>query len=387
MNFGKKIINKWHIDPKAAFLNHGSYGACPIAVLQKQNEIRERMERQPCEFLGRDVWEGLIEDSLEKVGSFVSARGRDMAFVDNATTGANSVLRSLDFNPGDELVTTSHVYGAVRATMDFVALKSGAIVKEAQVPFPPKSEDEIINSIESALTEKTKFLLIDHIASASATIFPVKRIVDMAHDKNIRVFVDGAHAIGQIELDIPSLGADWYVTNAHKWLYAPKGCALLWTSPEMQDETHPTVISWGYHGKEGYSTEFLWQGTRDLSPWLSTDSAIDFYESFGSSNVKKYMHNLAWGSAEMLAKEWGVDLNLERGMFASMVPIPIPGNVCGGDDERVSIVKRLWEKHKVEVAVTDPSSSDQLWIRISAQIYNEESDYQKLSIAVKEEFL
>ncbi len=143
MNFGKKIIDKWHIDPDVAFLNHGSYGACPIPVLQKQNEIRERMEMQPCEFLGRDVWEGLIEESLEKAGSFVSAHGKDMAFVDNATTGANSVLRSLDFNPGDELVTTSHVYGAVRATMDFVALKSGEIVKEAQVPFPAKSEDEI----------------------------------------------------------------------------------------------------------------------------------------------------------------------------------------------------------------------------------------------------
>ncbi|MBG97839.1 aminotransferase [bacterium] len=385
MKFGKKIINKWHIDPEIAFLNHGSYGACPISVLQKQNEIRERMEKQPCRFLGREVWEGLVEESLEKAGSFVSASGKDMAFVDNATTGANSVLRSLEFKPGDELVTTSHVYGAVRATMDFVALNSGAIVKEAIVPFPAKSENEIVDSIESALTSKTRFLLVDHIASASATIFPVKKIVDMAHDKGIKVFVDGAHAIGQIELDIPSLGADWYVTNAHKWLYAPKGCALLWTSPEMQEKTHPTVISWGYHGKEGYSTEFLWQGTRDFSPWLSVNSAIDFYESFGSGDVKEYMHNLAWDSAQMLAKEWNVDLNLERKMFASMVPIPIPGSISGGDDERVSIVKRLWEKHKVEVAVTDPS--DRLWIRISAQIYNEKSDYRRLSVAVKEEFL
>jgi len=385
MKFGKEIIGNWHLDPAASFLNHGSYGACPIPVLKSQSKWRERMEFQPCQFFGRDVWEGLIEDSLKEVGLFVSARGEDIAFIDNATTGVNSVLRSMDFNPGDELVTTSHVYGAVKATMDFVAIQTGAIVKEVNIPFPPKSNDEIINHIESALTSKTKLLLIDHIASGSATIFPVAEIAKMAHDKGIRILVDGAHAIGQIKLDIPSLGADWYITNAHKWLYAPKGCALLWTSPEWQEQTHPTVISWGYHGNEGYSREFLWQGTRDLSPWLSIGAAIDFYKSFGEDDVKSYMHNLAWDSAEMLAGEWGVELGLNRDMFASMVPIPLPGRVKGGDEEMVEIVKTLWKKYKVEVAITSPTEC--ISARISAQIYNEKSDYQRLSDAVKAEFM
>ncbi len=385
MKFGKRIIDNWHLDPDSSFLNHGSYGACPLPVLKSQSEWRQRMEVQPCKFLGRDVWEGLVEESLEKAGSFVSSEGKDMAFVDNATTGVNCVLRSMKFNPGDELVTTTHVYGAVKATMDFVALQNGAIVKEINVPFPAKSNQEIIEHIESSLGARTKLLLIDHIGSASATIFPVKEIAEIAHRKGIKVLVDGAHAIGQIDLDIPSLGVDWYVTNAHKWLYAPKGCALLWTSPEHQDSTHPTVISWGYHGKEGYSTEFLWQGTRDLSPWLAINSAIDFYKGFGEAEVKSYMHNLAWSSAEMIAEEWGVELNLKKDMFASMVPIPLPGTVKGGDEERIELVKMLWEKYQVEVAITDPT--DFLWARISAQIYNEESDYKRLAEAVKAELM
>ena len=385
MKFGKKIIDNWHLDPSASFLNHGSFGACPIPVLKSQSKWRERMESQPCQFLARDVSEGLVEDSLKKVGLFVSARGEDMAFIDNATTGVNSVLRSMKFNPGDELVTTSHIYGAVKATMDFVATQTGSIVKEVKIPFPARSDEEIINHIESALNSNTKLLLIDHIASASATIFPVEEIAKMAHDKGVKVLVDGAHAIGQIDLDIPSLGVDWYVTNAHKWLYSPKGCALLWTSEELQKDTHPTVISWGYHGNEGYSSEFLWQGTRDFSPWLSVGAAIDFYKSFGEDDVKSYMHSLAWDSAEMLAGEWGVELGLNRGMFASMVPIPLPGYVKGEDEEMVEIVRTLWKKYKVEVAITAPSGY--ISARISAQIYNEKSDYERLADAIKTEFM
>ena len=277
----KEIRDLFMIDKSITFLNNGSFGATPKFVLEYQDAIRQRMELQPVNFMVQQLPK-LLRDSLQMIAPFIGANADDLAFVDNATTGANTVIQSLvhSWKKGDEILTTNHVYGAVRTTLQHATSIMGARLIEAHVPFPISDDQECINAIKKRLNKKTKLLVIDHITSPTGIIFPIKEIIAECKKNKIPVFVDGAHAPGMIPLNLNELDADWYTGNCHKWLFAPKGCALLWTHPKHQHMMHPTVISHGY--MQGYKQEFDWTGTKDHSAYIASPLGLSFHQAMDS---------------------------------------------------------------------------------------------------------
>jgi isopenicillin-N epimerase len=234
----------WTIDPRAIYLNHGSFGACPRVVQEKQSQLRVRLEAQAVQFFLRDL-EAMHDEALAALGAFVGADPADMAFVPNASTGVNAVLRSLRFEPGDELLTTDHTYGACRDALDWIAERAGARVVTAPVPFPIRGADEVEAAVLGAVTARTRLALLDHVTSPTGLIFPVARLVGALAERRIDTLIDGAHAPGMVPLDLRAIGAAYYTGNCHKWLCAPKGAGFLHVRRDRQAGIVPTTVSHG----------------------------------------------------------------------------------------------------------------------------------------------
>ena len=375
MQFGKSSRSQWLLEENCVFLNHGSFGATPKVVLDAQTRWRQRLEIQPVRFMTQELPDALRSAAAELAG-FVGAKGEDIVFVENATAGINAVVRSLSFVPGDLIVTTNHVYGAVRKTLEFVCQRTGAKLIETRVPFPISNEAEIVAAIATQLNPKVKLLAIDHITSPTALIFPVAEIIRLAKLQNIPVLVDGAHAPGMIPLHIESLNADWYVGNCHKWLFAPKGCGFLWTTPQRQQETHPTVISHGLGS--GYCHEFDWTGTRDFSAWLAVTEAIAFARQLGFAQIYTHNHNLAVWAGQLLVHAWGGRTTTPSSATGAMTTVQVPAKKSTYGHQELH--DYLWEFHRIEVPIIP--FANRLWVRISAQIYNEPSEYRLLAEAL-----
>jgi isopenicillin-N epimerase len=364
---GRAIRGAWRLDPDFVTVNHGSFGATPDCVLADQENWRRRMEAQPTRFMGT-VLPDALRASASRLASFVGARGEDIAFVDNATSGCNAVLRSLSFKPGDEILVLDQGYGAVRETVRFVTEQTGARMKVAALPFPNASDDDLITAIAAMLSSKTRIAVIDHITSASALVLPSDRIIATCHQRGVLVLIDGAHGPGQVAIDLQALGADWYTGNCHKWLCAPKGCGFLWTHPDRQRNTHPTVISHGFG--EGYLPEFDWTGTRDPSPFLSVGAAIDFHEQLGGASLRKRNICLAAEAASLVAKRLNTE-TINGGGAMRLVRLPVPLRT-GAQPLRAKLL----------LAGTDApvhAIGDALWLRLSAFAYNELDDYARLA--------
>jgi isopenicillin-N epimerase len=372
----------WGLDPGTVFLNHGSFGATPLAVLEAQAACRRRLEANPVAFLDRGL-EAEQTRAKAAVGRFLGARPEDFGFVTNATAGINAVLRSLPFAPGDELLTTDHVYGAVRRTLEFVAGRTGATVIEAPVPLPLVSADAVTDALDHAMSERTRLVVIDHVTSPTALVFPAKRIADLCAERGVELLVDGAHAPGMIDLDIARLGATYYAGNLHKWVCAPKGAGYLWVAPRRQADIHPGTIS--HHLGEGLVWEFGWQGTRDVTPWLCAPDAIDFMErTFGWDAVRRHNHDLAAWVQALLCGRWGVEAGspADGGLLGAMVTVPLPGDPTGQFETDRALQARLFEQYRIEIPVME--WSDRWWIRASCQVYNTPDQYETLADAVME---
>lgn len=234
----------WSLDPSVDFLNHGSFGACPVSVLAYQQQLRSRLEAEPVRFFERDS-ELLLDAAVQALVHFVGAAPVDRAFVANATTGVNAVLRSLTLAPGDELLVTDLAYNACRNALDYVAARAGTKVVVASVPFPPRNEDEVVGAFTGAATERTRLALVDHVSSSTALVMPIERIVAELAALGIETLVDGAHAPGMVDVDLTELGAGYYTSNYHKWMCAPKGAGFLHVRRDLQHGVVPTVVSHG----------------------------------------------------------------------------------------------------------------------------------------------
>jgi isopenicillin-N epimerase len=329
------------IDPEVTFLNHGSYGACPAPVFERYQELQRELERNPVEFLGRRFHE-LTADARAALAAFVGARADDLAFVPNATSGLNAVIRSLRLEPGDEVLMTRHEYGAVTRTWEF----AGATLVYAEP-----------QELAAAIGPRTKAVSISHITSPTALVLPVEEICAAAREAGVLSIVDGAHAPGQLPLDLARLGADIYAGNCHKWLCAPKGSAFLWARPEHQSWIDPLVVSWGYD--EGFVRRHGWQGTRDPAAALAVPAAIEAHRSFDLERCRR----LAASFHDRLPPAGSTPAPQ---MWASELDTPDPE----------ALQRRLFDEHRIEVVVL--AWEGRSLLRVSIGPYNEAADVEKL---------
>ena len=379
----------WALDPAVTFLNHGSYGACPRAVLASQDAWRRRMEAEPVQFLGREL-PALLDSALERMAAFLGADAQDLAFVSNATSGVNTVLRSLRFEPGDELLTTNHAYNACRNALEFVASRWGARVVCAQVPFPIRDPGEVAEAVLSRVTPRTRLVLIDHVTSPTGLIFPVERIVAELRNRGIETLIDGAHAPGILPLHISAIGAGYYTGNGHKWLSGPKGSAFLWVRRDLHADIRPLTISHGANtprpDRSRFQAEFGWQGTQDPTAYLALPDAIDFMGGLfpgGWPELMRSNHKKALEGGRVLREALGIPMPAPESMIGSMVALPLP-DATGEDD---NLNARLFERYRIEVPVMPFPAWPKRLIRISAQAYNEPEEYVRLAEALSAEGL
>jgi isopenicillin-N epimerase len=386
--FGEAVRGEWPIEPGAIYLNHGTVGVAPRRVLAAQQAIREEIERHPSRFLLRELTSiGVgrpsgrvprMRQAAATVAEFLGARSEDLAFVDNATTGANAVLRSFPFEPGDEILVTDLGYGGVTNAATFAARQRGASIRVVTTPYPVRAAGDLTEAIVSALGPRTRLAVIDHITSQSSLILPLPEIAAACRVRGVAVLADGAHAPGAIALDIPSLGVDWYVANLHKWMWVPRASGILWAAPERQVGLHPAVVSWGLD--QGMSAEFDLPGTRDPSPHLAAPAAISLMKEHGVEEVRNYNHTLAWSGARRLAEHWDTPFEVPESMIGTMATLEMPERVGRTADEALSVRDRLLFDHNIEVQVH--SFRDRMHVRICGQIYNTMQEIDTLAEAV-----
>jgi isopenicillin-N epimerase len=384
------------LDPDLVFLNHGSFGACPRPVLAALQRWQHEMERNPVEFLGRRS-AALLGDARARLAAALGARAGDLVFMPNATTGVNAVARSLPLQPGDEVIATDHEYGACDAAWAHACRQRGARYRRVTVPLP-FDPATFVDRLLGAATPRTRAVFASHLSSTTALVFPVVELCRRARERGITSVVDGAHAPGQLALDLDAIGADYYAGNCHKWLCAPKGSAFLHARAEAQAVLEAPVVSWGYvaeepaaaagaggghtgfdayTGRTRFERRLQWQGTRDITPWLAVPAALDFLDAHDWPTQRARCHASAVALMHRVLARNGLAPIAPDDRFAQMVPIA----VRTGDPE--ALRRRLFERHRIEVPVT--THGGQCFVRVSVQAYNGEGDLHALEVALAAE--
>jgi isopenicillin-N epimerase len=370
----------WELAEDATFLNHGSFGACPKEVLAEQDRIRHAMERQPDLFFRRGVMPDhgatALRSAAAKLAAFVNADGGQLAFVENATAGVQAALRSVALSAGDRILITDHTYNAVRLMVEARCAETGAIPVVVRLPLPA-SADDVVASFAAAIAPSVRLAIVDHITSPTALLLPLERILPELRRFGARVVVDGAHAAGQIPLDLAALAPDWYVSNAHKWLFAPKGTAFLYASKDVCDITRPSVVS--HFIDMGFPRSFDWTGTRDNSAWLAIPAALKFFAALDPAAARAYQRRLLGICSELLfsigAREVA-PIDLCAAMRSFMLPQRRPATA----EDAVEIVRALWEGERIQAMAV--KFADALLLRVSSQVYVDEDDVRRLSAAL-----
>jgi isopenicillin-N epimerase len=381
----------WPLDPAVIYLNHGSLGSCPIPVLDAQRAWRDSMEQSPIEFLLRDYL-SKADHVRAVLGPLIGADPDDIALVTNATTAVNTVLRSITFQPGDELLTTNHEYNACLNALDVTAERTGARVVRAVVPFPVTDAADIVSPIVGAVTARTRLALISHVTSATGIVFPIREVVAALQARGVDVLVDGAHAPALLDLDVESIGAAYYAATCHKWVCSPKGTGLLHVRRDKQAEIRPLVISHGTNddrtSRSLFRREFDWQGSNDPSGFLSIPAAIDTLSGLvegGLAGLRQRNHELALRAMRMLSEVLDCPAPAPASMISAMVAAGIDHRF-GDDESGIRLDRSLRETFGIEVPVMrcrlDLDGPPRWLVRVSCQAYNDESDVEALRQAL-----
>lgn len=359
------------LTPDVIFLNHGSFGACPKPVFETYQRWQLELERQPVEFIGRRV-DGLLTSAREVLAKYVNCDVDNLIFVTNATAGINLVARSLRLQAGDEILATDREYGALDYTWQFVCEKTGARYMQPPLPVRPQSQEELVEAFWANVTPRTKVVFISHITSPTATTLPIKEICRRARQQGILSVVDGAHAPGQVPIDLKDLDADFYSGNCHKWLCAPKGSAFLYAQPQHHNTLEPLVISWGYVPGASFVQRNQQQGTRDTAAFLSVPAAIEFQAQHDWDGVRARCHELARQTRLRVAELTGVAPLLPDSTewFMQMACAPVPN--C----DPVVLQTRLREEFHIEIPVIHWKGI--VGVRASYQAYNTPEDMETL---------
>lgn len=381
IRYPSEFSHLWALDPGAIYLNHGSFGACPKYILEKQNEYRNMLEAQPMSFLVRQL-EGLMSSAKEKISAFVHADPADLVFVQNATAGVNTVFKSLHFEPGDEILISNHTYYACRMLLEYIAESTGAVIVEASYDIPIDSPSRITDALLSAVSKKTKICLIDHITSATALIQPVDEIVRELDKLGIDTMIDGAHSLGSIQLDINKTGAAYYTANCHKWLCSPKSAAILHVRKDRQKTMLPLIISHAGHKAEPFAERFFWQGTMDPSPVLCAADAIDYMASLmpgGWDEIMKRNHDMCIMARDIFCTELGLSPSCPAEMNAGMTTLELPafGDLAPPDYKNVDALQdRMFKEHDLELPLWYWSRPPRRTTRLSVQLYNSPEQFR-----------
>lgn len=386
------LASHWTLDPEVAFLNHGSFGACPAAVLDAQARYRARLEREPVTFLVREI-EALYDRARAALAQYVGADPGGLVFVANATTAVNTVLRSLTFDAGDELLFTNMGYGACANALHFVQSRFDAKVVIADVPFPLESADQIVEAIVDRVGDRTRIAVIDHITSPTALVFPIERIVQELESRGVLTLVDGAHAVGQVDLRLAELGAAFYTSNCHKWLCAPKGSAFLYVREDQRGRIHPLTISHGFRFEERERPrllhEFDWPGTHDPTPYLCVPDAIETMAGLvpgGWPQIRRRNHDLVVRARAIVCERLGLAPPCPEALLGAMATVILP------DATREPILtdagvldplqRELFEEEHLETWLFPYPAWPRRVLRLSAQLYNDLSEYERLADAL-----
>jgi isopenicillin-N epimerase len=396
LNNGYSVLaDFWMLDKNIIFLNHGSFGACPIPVLDEQLRFRKKLETEPLRFFVRE-YEEYYSKAQSALAEFTGCNAEDLVFVQNATIGVNTVLKSLDLKPGDEILFTNQIYPACRNTVLFLNETKGISFKEVEIKLPVSNKEEIINQIVEGVNEKTKIALIDHISSLPGMIFPVKEITEELNKRGVEVLIDGAHAPGMIPLNISEIKPDYYTGNCHKWLCTPKGSAFLYVNKNKQNNIHPLVTSRisleNGRYKSDFQLEFSWQGTLDTSAVLTIPFAIEFINSMnekGFQGLMKRNSELVFKAAEMICREFEIPMPYPEEMTGSIYGIPFFKD-AQIKSERINrrsyLQEKLFFEYNIEVMVSYWENPPDRLLRISAQAYNTFEQYEYLLSSLKKIF-
>ncbi len=379
------LRDQFLLDPTVIFLNHGSFGATPRPVFAAYQEWQRRLERQPVTFFQHELW-GSLRAAREALAAYVGAQPEDMVFVHNATFGVNVVARSLGLRPGDEILTTNHEYGACSNTWEYVCGKAGAQYVRQSIAVPVTSEAEIVEQLWAGVTEYTRVIYLSQITSPTALTLPVAAICARARAAGILTVVDGAHAPGQVPLDLDTLGADFYVGNLHKWFCAPKGAGFLWVRRELQPMIEPLIVSWGYgsernlHLESDFVSAITWQGTDDYFAYLSVPAALAFQAEHDWPALRARCHGLLRATLDRCVTELGLTMLCphDRHFYHQMASVTLPFQ-----DDLPAFKQRLYDRYRIEIPCT-------LWngrhlLRISVQGYNTQADLDALVEALRAE--
>jgi isopenicillin-N epimerase len=396
------LADHWSLDPEISFLNHGSFGACPTAVLAAQRAWQDRMEREPVRWFTEEL-EPAQDEARRRIGAFLGADPDDLAFVRNATTGVNTVLRSLCLEPGDRILAADHEYNAILNAAAFVAARDGATLDVASLPFPVDGPEAIIERVLDAVRPRTRIVVLSAITSPTAIVMPIVELAHALGDRGLEVLVDGAHAPGQVPVDIARLeaaGVSYWTGNAHKWLCAPKGSAVLWVRRDRQMAIRPLAISHGANDartdRSRFRLEFDWAGTDDWSAPLSIPAALDVMADLvpgGWPEIMARNQALAIGGRDLICDRLGIEPPTPDHMLGAMAAIPLPmdavASAARSPLDLDPIQAALMERHRIQVPIGpwptawtpghDPSAPSGRLLRISAQLYNSLGAYEELA--------
>jgi isopenicillin-N epimerase len=382
----------WRLDPDVTFLNHGSFGACPLPVLEAQRAMIDELEREPIAFLWTHFFERLDAARLE-FAAFLNADPEGLVFVPNATTGVSTVLRSLRFESGDELLTTNHEYNAILNAEAEVTRPAGARVVMAELPLEIESDAQALETILAAVTPRTRLAVLSHVTSPTATILPVADIVRELDARGIDTLVDAAHAPGMLPIEVDALGAAYWTANGHKWLCGPKGSGVLHVRADRRDRIHPLVISHGFNdlrsGRPRLWKEFDWTGTGDPTPYLALPVALRTIQALhpgGWPGVMRANHELVVEGRRRTAEALGVTPSIPESMLGSMAMIRLP--IPPLPDTEIDALKAsIVAEDRIEVPIhgwpvpaaraTPDALPSAVVTRISAQRYNEPADFDR----------
>lgn len=372
------VADQFLLRPGIAFLNHGSFGACPRPVFETYQRWQRELEGQPVEFLSRSIT-GRLAEARASLAAFVGTQADNVVFVPNATTGVNIVAHSLELAPGDEVLATSHEYGAAERAWRFHCERRGVHYISQPITFPIRGVAEFVDELWQGVTDRTRVIFLSHITSPTALLFPVAEVCRRAREAGILTVIDGAHAPGQVDLALDTLGVDFYTGNCHKWLNSPKGAGFLYVRPELQQRIEPLIVSWGWRAFTPSGSTFLdylqWTGTDDPSAYLSVPAAIEFQQTHDWANGRAACHSLALEARARVKALTGLEDVCPDDWFGQMCVLPLPSGTLD------KLGARLWDEHQIEIPQI--RWQDREFLRISIQVYNSFQDVERLVDALK----